>query len=104
MSTFGEAITDRDVANDLHVTWAREHSVAFVSKSGGHSPWSSIQSPGVVIDLACFSAVTVDKASETATITGSVLSKEVIRTLAAADVFTGTIVLIPQISRTSGLT
>lgn len=59
-------------------------------KSGGHSEWSTIGSHGIIIDLSRYSAISVDAASHTAALRGSVLQKEVAVHLAEAGVFTGT--------------
>lgn len=58
-------------------------------KSGGHSPWSTIGSDGIIIDLSLYSAVRVDAGAHTATVIGSVLAKEVSVCLAEAGFFTG---------------
>jgi FAD/FMN-containing dehydrogenase len=71
------------------VGWARDFSVPFVAKSGGHSQWSTIGENGVVIDLTKFAGVDVDTVAETATLKGSVLSKDVAVALAAKGFFTG---------------
>ena len=63
--------------------------VPFVPKSGGHSEWSTIGKNGIVIDLSRYSGIEVDADSQTATLTGSVLSKEVAVRLAEAGMFTG---------------
>ncbi|KAK7918184.1 FAD-linked oxidoreductase [Apiospora marii] len=70
------------------VQWAVQSSVPFVSKSGGHSEWSSIGEHGIVINLSKFSSVEVDAASQMARLKGSVLSKEVAVALAATGSFT----------------
>jgi FAD/FMN-containing dehydrogenase len=59
-----------------------------VTKSGGHSPWSSIGQEGVVVDLAKIQEITINKSNEMVTITGSVLSKQVSVALAAEGLFT----------------
>ncbi|ESZ99289.1 FAD/FMN-containing dehydrogenase [Sclerotinia borealis F-4128] len=70
------------------VQWAFRHSVPFVTKSGGHSQWSTIGSNGIIIDLSLYKGVEVDATSNTAILKGSVLSKEVAVTLAKAGFFT----------------
>lgn len=69
--------------------WAVENSIPFVTKSGGHSEWSTIGSNGIIIDLSQYSGVEVDKTSKTATLIGSVLSKQVGVRLAEAGLCTG---------------
>ena len=59
-----------------------------MTKSGGHSPWSSIGQEGVVVDLTKIQKITINKSNETVTITGSVLSKQVSVALAAEGLFT----------------
>lgn len=61
----------------------------FVAKSGGHSQWSTIGEHGIVIDLGKYSSVSVDADAKTATLEGSVLSKDVAVALAAEGFFTG---------------
>ena len=70
--------------------WAVKSSVPFVTKSGGHSEWSTIGSNGIIIDLSRYSGIEVDAGVSTATLKGSVLSKEVAVRLAEAGMFTGT--------------
>ncbi|KAI1168332.1 hypothetical protein F5B18DRAFT_646862 [Nemania serpens] len=70
------------------VRWAHRSSVPFVAKSGGHSQWSTIGEHGIVIDLGKYSSVSVDADAKTATLEGSVLSKDVAVALAAEGFFT----------------
>ncbi|KAI2889713.1 CAZyme family AA7 [Aspergillus niger] len=70
------------------VQWALKLSIPFVPKSGGHSPWSTIGTEGIIIDLSLYSDVRVDAGARTATVIGSVLAKEVSVRLAEADLFT----------------
>lgn len=70
------------------VQWALQTSTPFVTKSGGHSEWSTIGSHGIIIDLGRYSAIDVDAVSHTAALRGSVLQKEVAVHLAEAGVFT----------------
>ncbi|MCJ1385633.1 hypothetical protein MMC17_008756 [Xylographa soralifera] len=70
------------------VQWAVGSTVPFVTKSGGHSEWSTIGSNGIVIDLSRYSSIQVDAEAQTATLSGSVLSKEVAVRLAEAGFFT----------------
>lgn len=71
------------------VKWAVDASIPFVTKSGGHSQYSTIGSNGIIIDLTRYSGVKVDKAAKTATLTGSVLNKQVGVALANEGLFTG---------------
>ncbi|KAK8092005.1 hypothetical protein PG997_002366 [Apiospora hydei] len=70
------------------VQWAVQSSVPFVTKSGGHSEWSSIGEEGIVINVKKFSGIEVDSATQTARLKGSMLSKEVAVALAATGSFT----------------
>jgi len=71
------------------VQWAVKSSTPFVTKSGGNSEWSTIDSEGVVIDLSRYSGIEVDAIAQIATLKGSVLSKEVAVRLAEAGMCTG---------------
>ncbi|KAK8007639.1 hypothetical protein PG989_001629 [Apiospora arundinis] len=70
------------------VQWAVRSSVPFVTRSGGHSEWSSIGEDGIVINLKKFAGIEVDTAARKARLRGSVLSKEVAVALAASGSFT----------------
>lgn len=61
----------------------------FVIKSGGHSEWSTIDGSGVIIDLSKYAGVEVDSQTQTATLRGSILSKEVAVALADVGLFAG---------------
>jgi FAD/FMN-containing dehydrogenase len=63
--------------------------VAFVTKSGGHSTWSTIDDHGIIIDLAKYASIDIDVESQSATLRGSILSKQVAVALAEAGLFTG---------------
>lgn len=65
-----------------------------MTKSGGHSAWSTIGSDGIIIDLSLYKAIEVYAESGTAIIKGSILSKEVAVTLADAGFFTGMYYLV----------
>jgi FAD/FMN-containing dehydrogenase len=67
--------------------------VAFVTKSGGHSTWSTIDDRGIVIDLTKYASIDVDVEKQSATIRGSILSKQVAVALAEAGLFTGMLCL-----------
>jgi FAD/FMN-containing dehydrogenase len=71
------------------VQWAVAMSIPFVTRSGGHSEWSTIDSNGVIIDLSKYSGIKVDKKGRKATLRGSILSKSVAVALAEAGLFTG---------------
>lgn len=60
-----------------------------MTRSGGHSEWSTIGKEGVIIDLTQFSGVEVDAEAKTAVLRGSILSKQVAVALAEAGLFTG---------------
>jgi FAD/FMN-containing dehydrogenase len=63
--------------------------VPFVTKSGGHSLWSTIGEEGIIIDLSKYSGIKVDASGQRATLRGSILSKDVAVALAEAGLFTG---------------
>ncbi|KAI0159887.1 FAD-binding domain-containing protein [Hypoxylon sp. FL1284] len=71
------------------VRWALRSSVPFVTRSGGHSEWSTIGDDGVIIDLSKFKGVDVNVSNKKATLRGSILSKQVAVALADAGFFTG---------------
>ncbi|PQE28581.1 FAD binding domain containing protein [Rutstroemia sp. NJR-2017a WRK4] len=70
------------------VQWAVRAGIPFVVRSGGHSQWSTIGDDGIVIDLTRMAAVQVDKEAQTATVVGSVLSKQLSVALAEQGLFT----------------
>jgi FAD/FMN-containing dehydrogenase len=70
------------------VQWAVGAGIPFVVRSGGHSQWSTIGDDGIVIDLTRMAAVQVDKEAQTATVVGSVLSKQLSVALAEQGLFT----------------
>lgn len=72
------------------VKWAVDASIPFVTRSGGHSSWSTIGSDGIIIDLSEYSGVEVDRAAKTATLTGGILTKQAAIALAEEGLFTGT--------------
>lgn len=61
----------------------------FVTKSGGHSTWSTIGNDGFVIDLSKYLGIEVDSEGPTAKLRGSILSKAVAVHLADAGYFAG---------------
>ena len=69
--------------------WAVSSSVPFVTKSGGHSEWSTIDESGIIIDLSKYASIDIDAEQQRATLRGSVLSKQVGVALAEAGFFTG---------------
>jgi FAD binding domain len=71
------------------VKWALRSSVPFVTRSGGHSEWSTIDGSGIIIDLSKYSGIEVDREGRKATLKGSILSKSVAVALAEARLFTG---------------
>ena len=83
------------------VKWTVETSTPFVVKSGGHSQWSTIGNEGIIIDLSRYSGISVDVDSESATLMGSILQKEVATHLAEAGVFTGIQLLYKKSSMTT---
>ncbi|KAJ7881707.1 hypothetical protein B0H14DRAFT_3759240 [Mycena olivaceomarginata] len=70
------------------IQWALRSSVPFVTKSGGHSLWSTIGEEGIIIDLSKYSGIKVDASGQRATLRGSILSKDVAVALAEAGLFT----------------
>ncbi|XDG04463.1 hypothetical protein ABKA04_004078 [Annulohypoxylon sp. FPYF3050] len=70
------------------VQWAVKASVPFVTKSGGHSEWSTIGDNGIIIDLSKYSGIEIDAQTKKAVLKGSILSKEVAVALADAGFFT----------------
>ncbi|KAI1207303.1 uncharacterized protein F4807DRAFT_183671 [Annulohypoxylon truncatum] len=70
------------------VQWAVKSSVPFVTKSGGHSEWSTIGDNGIIIDLSKYSGIEIDAPAKRAVLKGSILSKEVAVVLACAGFFT----------------
>ncbi|KAK6949009.1 hypothetical protein Daesc_009081 [Daldinia eschscholtzii] len=50
--------------------------VPFVPASGGHSPWSSIDQKGVIIDLSRYKGVSVDAPNNVVTVRGGTRMKE----------------------------
>ena len=46
----------------------------FVPASGGHSPWSTIDENGFILDLSLCKNVVVNSATNTVTVTGGILS------------------------------
>lgn len=79
------------VLNSLlfQVRWAVQNSIPFVTKSGGHSTWSTIGSEGFIIDLSNYSGTTVDSLGPFAKLRGSILTKAVAVHLAEHGYFAG---------------
>ncbi|KAI2464397.1 hypothetical protein F4781DRAFT_425595 [Annulohypoxylon bovei var. microspora] len=63
-------------------------SIPLVTKSGGHSEWSTIGDDGIIIDLSKYSGIKIDAAAKRTVLKGSILSKEVAIALANAGIFT----------------
>lgn len=70
--------------------WVIKTSTPFVTKSGGHSEWSTTGDDGIIIDLSRYASVDVNEDSHTAKLKGSILQKDVAVHLAEKGVFTGT--------------
>ncbi|EAT82263.1 hypothetical protein HBI56_238390 [Parastagonospora nodorum] len=70
------------------VQWAVESAVPFVTKSGGHSEWSTIDQSGIIIDLSKYSGIDIDAVGCKATLRGSIVSKQVAVALAEQGLFT----------------
>lgn len=64
-------------------------NVPFVSVTGGHSPWSTIEN-GIIIDLCNYREVEVAAAQHTVTVRGGVLTKELQLALTEYGQFTST--------------
>lgn len=69
----------------------------FVTKSGGHSNWSTIGEDGFIIDLSHYSGITIDSSGPVAKLRGSILSKAVAVHLAEKGYFAGTCRLLHKI-------
>ncbi|KAF4620236.1 hypothetical protein G7Y89_g14584 [Cudoniella acicularis] len=74
--------TERDVA--ITVKAAKKHSVPFVPASGGHSPWSTIDTSGFILDLGLLKSIIVEPKSNSVKIAGAVLVKELAIALSEA--------------------
>ncbi|KAG0647854.1 FAD-linked oxidoreductase chyH [Hyphodiscus hymeniophilus] len=57
------------------VQHAVNHSIPFVSKAGGHSPWSTIDSSGWIVDLTRYTGIKIDIQAQTATVQAGVITK-----------------------------
>lgn len=68
-----------------------QESIPFVTRSGGHSEWSTIGSQGFIIDLSHYSSIEIHKEAYTVALSGSILAKPLAVALAEAGMFTGTI-------------
>lgn len=53
-----------------------KNSIPFVPASGGHSPWSTIDQNGIIVDLSRYKGVDVDTSKKLATVKGGTLMKE----------------------------
>lgn len=63
-------------------------SIPFVTACGGHSPSSTIDNDGFVLDLSLYKDVALNLSSNTATVKGGVLTKELQSTLNKEGQFT----------------
>ena len=70
------AFADQVAPFHEQVTTALKNSVPFVPATGSHSPWSTINKHGFILDLSRYKAVIVDASSHTVTIKGGLLMKE----------------------------
>ena len=70
------------------IEFALNHSIPFVIRSGGHSEYSTVASPGIIVDLSDFSSVEVSLDNETALLTGSIRTGAVAAALAERNLFT----------------
>jgi hypothetical protein len=75
--------------NARQVKAAHEHGIPFVPASGGHSPWSTIDSSGFILDLGLCKSITVEAETESVKVTGAVLMKELTTALFEAGRCTG---------------
>ncbi|PQE03236.1 FAD binding domain containing protein [Rutstroemia sp. NJR-2017a BBW] len=66
--------TKSDTVNIIKA--AHEYGIPFVPASGGHSPWSTIDSSGFILDLGLCKSITVEAETESVRVTGAVLIKE----------------------------
>jgi hypothetical protein len=65
------------------VDWCRRNNLPFALRSGGHSYEGFSQSSSVVIDMRLLSAITVDKATKTATVGAGASLGQVYKAIAA---------------------
>jgi len=75
-------------ANDvaLAIGWARQHRIALVARSGGHSYAGYSTTTGLMIDLRLMNQASVDESSGIITLGGGVLNDAVYQTLQASQV------------------
>lgn len=62
-----------------------------MTRSGGHSEWSTIGGQGFIIDLSHYSSIEIHKEAHTVALSGSILAKPLAVALAEAGMFTGKI-------------
>ena len=83
----------------LMILWqireALKASVPFVPATGGHSPWSTIDKDGFILDLSSCKHVAVNASQCTVTVRGGLLTKEFQVALAKEHQFTSTNVSSP---------
>ena len=70
------------------VRWAVSASIPFVPTTSRHSPWSTIGSDGVVVDLRQWKEINVDEQAQTVTVKGGVLAAELAAKLDEKGLFT----------------
>lgn len=66
-------------------------SIPFVAASGGHSPWSTIEENGFILDLSLYKDVVVEPSKNIATVKGGLLMKELQVALNKEGQFTSTV-------------
>ena len=75
------------MADYKQVQLALKHDIPFVSKSGGHSAWSTIGQEGIIIDLSNYNKVKIDKSTKTVTIQSGIVNKQLIGALYEHNLF-----------------
>ena len=68
------------------ILWAREHTVPFVARCGGHNYAGYSTTPGLMIDLGALDRVDFDPRTRVATVGGGVLNSALYATLRKLDV------------------
>ena len=69
--------TSTTYTDRTQVQAAIQNKIPFAVKSGGNSPWSTISSPGWILDLSKLDTYSLDIKSQTATFGPGVLSKTI---------------------------
>ncbi|PQE15890.1 FAD binding domain containing protein [Rutstroemia sp. NJR-2017a BVV2] len=80
----------RTRTNARQIKAAHEYGIPFVPASGGHSPWSTIDSSGFILDLGLCKSIVVEAETESVRVTGAVLIKELTTALYEAGRCTAT--------------